>query len=161
MNPDAPGDANASLPEVVISKEEAVFRMDGRGRWYNRHGCFTHKRIIDHFNRSIRHDDHGYYLTQERSGIREKVYFDFEDTPLFAVQLLTGPPMQLVLNTGETIMLDPGRLFVRDDHLYQSRDGERIKFADRALMAMAPLLQPCADGYLIQIGDHAHPIPVH
>lgn len=152
---------DASLPEVVVSREKAVFWMDGRGRWQNRHGRFEHRRIIDHFNRSIRRDKDGYYVTQVRGDVREKVYFPFEDTPLFIVRIIPGAPMRIVLNTGEEIPLDPEALFVESDQLYQRRGDERIKFTDRALLAMAPYLEERDDGLTIRIGNRTYPIPGH
>lgn len=149
----------ADLPEVVIPKEKAVFWMDGRGRWQNRHGRFEHKRIIDHFNRSIRRDENGYYVTQVRGDVREKVYFPYEDTPLFVVRVGPALPLRLDLNTGETIPLDPAALFVESDQLYHKSGDARIKFADRALLAIGPYLEEQADGLNICIGDHTWPIP--
>ncbi len=147
------------LPEVVIPKEKAVFWMDGRGRWQNRHGRFEHKRIIDHFNRSIRRDKHGYYVTQTRGAVREKVYFSYEDTPLFVFQVIDRNPVDLVLNTGETIPLDPARLFVQSDQLYQQRGDERIKFTERALLAISPFLEERPEGLTLRIGAQIFPIP--
>ena len=159
MKNNDPSTAESHLPEVVISKENAVFWMDGRGRWCNRHGSFAHKRIIDHFNRSIRRDKDGYYVTQTRGEIREKVYFAFAETPLFVSQVITRDPMQLVLNTGDTIALDPARLYIESDQLYQKQGDECIKFSDRSLLAMAPYLEESTDGFCICIGDHTWPIP--
>jgi hypothetical protein len=158
MNTD-PSTKDSRLPEVVIPKENAVFWMDGRGRWQNRHGRFEHKRIIDHFNRSIRRDKDGYYVTQTRGDVREKVYFAYEDTPLFVFQLITGDPMRLVLNTGETIPLDPARLFVQADQLYFLRGDERIKFSGRALLAMSPCLEERPEGLSFRLGDRTYPVP--
>ena len=73
-NPPLPHD-DTDLTEVVIPRENAVFWMDAEGRWCNRHGRFAHKRIIDYFNRSIGRDAMGYFVTQVRGDIREKVYF--------------------------------------------------------------------------------------
>lgn len=151
---------DAPRTEVVIPKEKAVFWMDGRGRWQNRHGRFEHKRIIDHFNRSIRRDEGGYYVTQMRGKIREKVYFPYEDTPLFIVRVIPAPPLRLLINTGKEILLDPAALFVESDHLYHKRGDERIKFTDRALMAMVSYLEECAEGLRIRIDDRTWPIPV-
>ena len=148
----------SGLTEVVIPREKAVFWMDGRGRWHNRHGRFEHKRIIDHFNHSIRHDEDGYFVTQTRGDICEKVYFAFDDTPLFVLQVVAGDPMQLVLNTVETIPLDPTQLIVQADQLYQRRGDERIKFSDRALLAISPCLEEGSDGLCIRIGDRRYPI---
>ncbi len=146
-------------PEVVIPKEKAVFWMDGRGRWQNRHGRFEHKRIIDHFNRSIRRDEDGYFVTQVRGEVREKVYFPYEDTPLFIVRVSAKAPLRLDLNTGETIPLDPAALFVESNQLYHKMGDARIRFSDRALLAISPYLEEKADGLSICIGDHTWPIP--
>lgn len=146
------------LPEVVITKEEAVFWMDGHGRWQNRHGRFEHKRIIDYFNHAIRRDPDGYYVTQTRGDVRERVYFAYDDTPLFVFQVLAGDPMLMTLNTGETLALDPSRLFIQSDQLYQQRGDERIKFTDRALLTLAPYLVEDTDGVCVLMGDRSWPI---
>ncbi len=156
MNPQIP---KTGLSEIVIPKENAVFWMDGQGRWQNRHGRFAHKRIIDHFNRSIRRDADGYYVTQVRGDVREKVYFPYEDTPIFIIQIIPERPLSLTLNTGDTIPLDPAALFVESDQLYHQRGEECIKFTDRALMAIAPYLEEGPDGLSIHIDDHTYPIP--
>lgn len=161
MKNNDPSSMAPRLPEVVIPKENAVFWMDDRGRWHNRHGRFEHKRIIDHFNRSIRRDKDGYYVTQTRGDICEKVYFAYADTPLFVLRIIGRDPIHLVLNTAETIVLDPARLFVEADQLYQKRGDERIKFTDRGLLAMAPYLDESADGFSIRIGNRTWPIPEH
>jgi hypothetical protein len=159
MKNNHPSSMDSGLSEVVIPKENAVFWMDDRGRWHNRHGRFEHKRIIDHFNRAIRRDEDGYYVTQIRGNVREKVYFAYDDTPLFVFQVIAREPIHLLLNTGETIALDPARLFVEADQLYQKRGDERIKFSDRALLTIAPYLDECAEGLSIRIGDRSWPIP--
>ena len=148
-----------TLPEVVIPKENAVFWMDDQGRWHNRHGRFEHKRIIDHFNRSIRRDRDGYYVTQERSGIREKVYFAHSGTPLFVIRVVAGPAMQLELNTGATLLLDPEQLFICDDQLYQRKGRECIRFTDRALLALSVHLVETPTGLSICLDDRLFPIP--
>lgn len=154
-----PSNEDQSLTEVVIPKENAVFWMDDQGRWHNRHGRFEHKRIIAYFNRSIRHDADGYYITQVRGAIREKVYFPFDDTPLFVFRVIAGDPLQLVLNTGQTLPLDPKRLFVRADQLYQRQEEEVIKFSERTLMDLAPYLEETSDGLEIRMEGQRFPIP--
>jgi hypothetical protein len=158
MKKNDPSSMDSRRSEVVIPKENAVFWMDGRGCWHNRHGRFEHKRIIDHFNRSIRRDADGYYVTQIRGNVREKVYFAYDDTPLFVIQVVDRDPIHLRLNTGETISLDPARLFVESDQLYQQRGDEHIKFSDRALLAVAPYLDEDPDGLRIRIGNRTWPI---
>ena len=69
--------------EVIISKEEAVFRMDKYGSWRYNNEKFQHKKIINFFHSSIRKDKHGYHIRQAHRDHVEKVYFPYEDTPLF------------------------------------------------------------------------------
>ncbi|HSO20322.1 MAG TPA: MFS transporter permease [Desulfosarcina sp.] len=149
-----------ALKQVVVPREHAVFWMDGRGHWHNRHGRFEHKRIIDHFIRAIRRDGDGYYVTQVRGDICEKVYFPFEDTPLFVVRIIPPPPLRLHLNTGREIPLDPAGLYVEADHIYLRNGDERIKFAERALLALAPYLQEGEEGGLqLSVKGSTWPIP--
>jgi hypothetical protein len=155
----APPPADPNLPEIVIPRENAVFWMDERGRWHNRHGRFEHKRIIDHFNRSIRCDSGGYYVTQERNGFLEKVYFRYIDTPLFAFRILPGDPMELELNTGEIVPLAPEQLFTHGDQLYQRHGAACLKFTDRTLMAIAPCLFEAPEGLCLRIDAGTFPIP--
>jgi len=146
------------LTDIVIPKEKAVFWMDGRGHWHNRHGRFAHKRIVDHFNRSIGRDAKGYFVSQIRDKIRERVYFHYDDTPLFAVRVVDDGAITLVLNTGETIPLDPFGLFVQSDQLYQRRNDERIKFTDRALLSLSAYFAETKNGLAINIGGQHFPI---
>jgi len=159
LKEDNPTPVDPDLPEIVIPSENAVFWMDERGRWQNRHGRFEHKRIIDHFNRSIRRDSGGYYVTQERNGFREKVYFRYVDTPLFVFRILPGDPMELELNTGEVVSLEPDRLFIHGDQLYQRHGTACLKFTDRTLMAMAPDLVETSEGLCLRIDAKTFPIP--
>ena len=161
MNETEPPLPKTPLHEVVIAEEDAVFWMDGQGHWHNRHGRFEHKRIIDHFNRSIRRDEAGYFVTQIRGDIREKVYFSYEDTALFVVRIVDENPIRLVLNTGSIVDLDPGRLFVHGDNMYLKRDDERIRFTGHALMAMAKHLEDGEKGLMFRLGDRCWPIPTH
>ena len=71
------------IKQVVIPRQKAVFWMDAQGRWHNQHGTFQHKKIIDHFNASIRKDRDGYYVGQYRDGLYEKVYFTYQETARF------------------------------------------------------------------------------
>lgn len=144
--------------EVVIPKEKAVFWMDARGRWHNQHGAFEHPKIIAHFNAHIRRDAGGYYLSQEINGRIEKVYFPYEDTALFALDLCGGSPEVLLLNTGERLPLDPRGLAVKGDALYQLRDGERIKFNERCLLKLAERIDDSDGHYCFRSDAGNHPI---
>ena len=159
MKKETPPNDAQSLTEVVIPKENAVFWMDDRGRWHNRHGRFEHKRIIDYFNRSIGYDESGYYITQIRGPVREKVYFRYEDTPLFVFRIINADPLQLALNTGQTLPLDPQQLFIKADQLYQRHGDQVIKFSERTLVDMAPYLEDTSNGLVIRLNGQDFPIP--
>jgi hypothetical protein len=148
-----------TLPEIVIAKENALFWLDGRGRWCNRHGPFARKKIIDRFHRAIARDGNGYYVAQENEGRREKVYFRYEDTALFvfAVQL-ERVPVTLVLNTGRHLPLEPRRLFTQHDTLYLDHKGERIKFTERALLQISRLMVEEAGAWWIVAHGGRHRI---
>ena len=143
---------------IVIPKERALFRMDARGFWHNTHGRFRKKSIIDHFNRSIQRDDRGYFVTQINGDRIEKVYFPYEDTALFATDLLMGDTVQLRLNTGEELPLSPESLFIREDNLYMERGGDLIKFSERMLLKLANLLDGDDSAYFLRMGNARYPI---
>lgn len=152
-------DNKAELHEIVIPKENAVFWMDGRGRWCNQNGPFQHKKIIDYFNAAIRRDDNGFFVAQVRDNVCEKVYFRYEDTALFVVDIIFMDPIELVLNTGAKMALVPEALFVREDHLYME-DGELlIKFNERAMLRIAEIMVCTLDRYSIQVGGRDYSVP--
>lgn len=122
---------------VVVPKEEAVFWMDRFGHWYNEGGRLRHKKIVDYFNAAICRDRDGYFVQQVRDDIVEKVYFRYEDTPLFVVDATAEDPVRLRLNTRETLALETEQLFIQGDSLYLQRGEDRIKFSDRALLKLA------------------------
>ena len=148
-----------ALPEIVIPRENAVFRLDARGRWCNRHGMFRNRRICDHFHAAIRRDAAGYHLRQELPDRVEKVYFPYEDTALFVVQVALGDPVELTLNTRRRVALDPAFLFVRGESLYLTLEGERVKFTERATLKLAEAMEFTPEGYAIRTGERVHPIP--
>ena len=129
--------------------------MDGRGRWHNQHGPFENKKIIDFFNASIQWDNKGYHVIQQREGLIEKVYFSYEDTALFVVDIKDHT---LVLNTYQTISLMPEALFVSNDHLYTRHQSQRIKFSDRALLKLADKIKHEKDQYFYCEDDQRHRI---
>ena len=135
------------LKEVVIEKEDAVFRMDGNGQWHNQHGRFQHKKVIDYFHTCIQKDEHGFYLTQERDKCIEKVYFPYEETAYFVFNVIAGDPITLVLNTKERLKLDPKGLCIKDDNLYLRHGEDIIKFTDRSMMKIASFLEERDKGY--------------
>lgn len=148
-----------ALPEVVIPRENAVFRLDARGRWCNRHGVFRNRRICDHFHAAIRRDAAGYHLRQELPDRVEKVYFPYEDTALFVVRVALGDPVDLTLNTRRRVALDPALLFVQGESLYLTLEGERVKFTERATLKLAEAMEFTPEGYAIRTGERVHPIP--
>ena len=135
------GANNHELPIRVIPREDAVFWLDSRGFWCNRHGRFRNPKISKHFHASIHRDENGFFLTQDHPDYLEKVYFPFEDTALFVFQVQPGAPLTLILNTGTSIPLDPRELFMADDSLYLLHHQERIKFSERALIQLSKHLE--------------------
>ncbi len=148
------------MKEIVIPEEQAVFWLDGRGRWRNASGLFRNPRIIDYFHASIRRDERGYHLRQERDGVIEKVYFRCEDTALFVREVIRAETVRLVLNTRQELTLEPERLFIENDQLYlQTAAGERVKFTERALMTLADAIEVADDGYRLNLDGRRVPIP--
>jgi hypothetical protein len=132
----------SSLPVRIIPREEAVFWLDKNGCWRNRHGKFRNPKIIAHFHACIQRDEHGYFLTQDHPHYREKIYFPSEDTALFVFDVQEkDQEVMLKLNTGQEVPLPPDKLFIQNDHLYMDLDGERVKFSERALIALSKYLQ--------------------
>ena len=144
--------------EMVISKDDAVFWLDKNGRWHNANGEFQHKKIIDYFNSSIKKDEGGYYLFQEMESLREKVYFHYEDTALFAVDLVEDKDITLVLNTHKRVRLMPKKLFTRNDNLYMRIGSEVIKFVERGLMKISDLLEFKDEQYFIRVKNRRYRI---
>jgi len=146
-------------PEIVIPRENAVFRLDHRGRWCNAHGVFRNRRIIDYFHSAIRRDEGGYFVCQERENVIEKVYFPYEDTALFVFDVILSESAGLVLNTKEKISLSPEDLFIANDCLYLRRGDERIKFSERAMMKLADALEFADGAYCLRIAAGRFRIP--
>jgi hypothetical protein len=144
--------------EIVISQDDAVFWLNENGRWHNAHGEFQHKKIIDYFHSSIQKDEKGYYLFQERGNLREKVYFHYEDTALFAVDLIKDEDITLILNTKKQKKLKPRNLFTKNDNLYMRLGQETIKFAERGLMKISDLLEFKDEQYFIKVKNRRYRI---
>ena len=143
----------------VIPKENAVFWMDMNGIWRNEHGRFEHPRIISYFNRSIQKDDQGYFLSQTVDEMVEKVYFPYEDTAVFVVDIRTGNCVDLVLNIGKKITLNPDTLFIKDDGLFSQTPDHLIKFNQHALTKLTGLLDETDQGLVLNLGETTYPIP--
>jgi len=147
------------LKEIIISKDEAAFWLDQKGRWNNVHGEFEHKKIIDYFHTSIKKDKDGYYLGQMNGNNKEKVYFHFEDTALFVFDIIKDKDIILVLNTKKKIKIRPQKLFIKDDNLYMQVGEERIKFTERGLMKISNLIECDNDRYFIKVKNRRYKIP--
>lgn len=137
----------------IIPKEEAVFWMDRDGTWHNDHGKLEHPKIIKYFNQSIGKDEQGYFLSQTINDIEEKVYFPYEETAVFVVDLAqkeTG--LELTLNTLETIALDPDALYTKADALFMETDAHLIKFTQNALARISSFLKETSQGLALNLG---------
>lgn len=144
--------------EWVVAKEDAVFWLDKNGDWHNEHGKFQHKKIIDYFHSAIEKDKDGYYLSQERDGFREKVYFPHEDSVLFVFNVIEADDIILELNTKRRVKLKPRKLFIKEDSLYMAEKDENIKFAEQALMRISKLLEYENDRYFIRVKGRRYAI---
>jgi hypothetical protein len=74
------------------------------------------------------------------------------------VDAAIGDTVELLLNTGETIELNPEGLFVCKDHLYLQREDERIKFSDRVLLKLSAFIDYDAGRYYFSSGQERHPL---
>ena len=148
------------MKEIVINKEDAVFWMDANGRWHNQHGEFEHKRVIDYFNRSIDYDADGYFVSQQRGELIEKVYFPFEETALFVVEIISDQDIWLLLNTGKKIALDPKSLMIKNDSLFLQKDNLLIKFNDRSMMKLSNRFEEKDGQFQIRLNGIYHPIQI-
>lgn len=137
--------------DIIIPKDKAVFWLDKHGRWHNEHGEFQHKKIIHFFHTSIKKDENGYYLSQTRDDFTEKVYFHYEDTALFVVDIIEDSDVTLVLNTKQQVALKATELFVIDEDLYMQNGQDKIKFAERGLMKISKFLEFEDDQYFIKL----------
>jgi hypothetical protein len=146
------------IKEVVIPKEKAVFWLDKNGHWYNDHGRFRHKKIIDYFHASIRKDGNGYFLSQANENFIEKVYFHHEDTALFVFDVIAENGMILVLNTRKRIQLDPEKLFMKNDSLYMQLGEETVKFAEHGLRKIADLMEDEGNRFFIRLKSKRYEI---
>jgi hypothetical protein len=144
--------------DIVIPKDKAVFWLDTNGCWRNESGRFRHKKISAHFHAAIRKDAGGFFLYQDRGEYTEKVYFPFEDTALFVFGVALDDDVSLTLNTGETILLEPQKLFVQNDHLYITREEDRVKFSERSLLKISTLLDVDDDVYFIHLNGQKYRI---
>jgi hypothetical protein len=149
-----------TLKEIVIPKENAVFWMDGNGRWHNEHGPFQHKKLIDYFNTSIGRDAGGFFVGQERGDVREKVYFRCEETALFAVDIEVESVMRILLNTRERIKLDPEKLYIKSDCLFMHYQETLIKFTDRCMLRLSGNIEEVDGTYYFQLKDKRYIIPI-
>jgi len=139
--------------QTIIPKEDAVFWMDQDGTWHNEHGKLEHPKIIKYFNQSIGKDDQGYFLSQNINDVEEKVYFPYEETAVFVVDLVPKENgIALTLNTLETIALDPDALYTKSDALFMETDTHLIKFTQNALARMSSFLEETTQGLALNLG---------
>ena len=148
------------LKTIEITRDEAVFRLDGNGCWHNSDGKFRHKKIIDYFHTSIQRDQKGYHLYQAHDKYIEKVYFPYEDKALFVFDVIENNDIMLVLNTKKRTRLKPKKLFIENDNLYMQLGNEVVKFAEQGLMKIASFLEEEGDGLFIRSKNRRYRIPI-
>lgn len=148
-----------NYPEIVVPKERALFWMDGQGRWHNQHGPFEHKKIIEHFNACIHKDQQGYYVGQNHNGVYEKVYFNYQETALFVLDLIWENPVKMIINTGERMALSPDMLFIRNDQLFHQKGDEFIMFSQNALTSISQKMEFSARACSLRLHGKSYTIP--
>jgi len=144
--------------EIIISKEDAVFWMDGNGRWHNQHGEFEHKKVVAYFNRSIRYDANGYFVSQVRDDMLEKVYFSYQETALFAVDVIQNDDLHLLLNTQKQVPLNPEKLFIRNDTLFMHFENQLIKFTGRSMIKLSDRFDDANGQFTLHLNGGAYTI---
>ena len=144
------------LNEIVIPKEKTVFWMDENGNWNNAHGRFENRKIIQKFNASITRDSQGYFVTQINGKNLEKVYFRYEDTALFAIDLIKDRELSLLLNTRNIVGLNPENLYMKGDALYMKDQDEWIKFSVRVLIKITKLMKESSEGFYFHWNNQSH-----
>lgn len=147
-----------SQPVKIIPKEAAVFWMDKNGDWNNEHGKFEHPKIIRYFNAAIQKDENGYFVHQLTEEYEEKVYFSYEDTALFVVDISLEDKIFFRLNNTRTIDFDTGQLFVSEDNLYFQTPEHRVKFTPRALLKISNFLEEKHGQLFFTINGHSYPV---
>jgi len=149
--------ANEQKPVRVIPKEKAVFRLDKNGVWHIDDEKFTNQKIINYFHSLIKKDKDGYFLEQEHRDFIEKVYFPYEETPLFVFRVIKRDDgLILCLNTGKQIKFDPEKLILKNNDLYIRNDEDLIKFNDNAVLSLADYIDDVDDRYVINIDGKRH-----
>ena len=149
-----------TLREVIVPADKATFWMDRWGNWCNRHGRFEHRKIIAYFNAAVQRDAQGFFVSQINGDVREKVYFNYEETALFVFDVKLGDVITLVLNTGRQVGLEPGMLFIRNDHLYAREGRELIKFNQASMLKISRFFENAGEHcFLVYKGQRAA-IPV-
>jgi hypothetical protein len=86
------------------------------------------------------------------------VYFHYEDSALFVVDLIKDNDIMLILNTKRRVKLRPKNLFTRNDNLYMRMGEETIKFTERGLMKISDLLEFSDTQYFIKVKNKKYRI---
>jgi hypothetical protein len=92
---------------------------------------------VAYFNRSIGYDADGYFVSQIRGDVVEKVYFPYQETALFAVDIIQNDDLHLRLNTQKQVPLNPQKLFIRNDTLFMHFENQLIKFTSRSMIKLS------------------------
>jgi hypothetical protein len=147
--------SDSSIEQRIIQKDHAVFWMDKDGHWQNEHGRFEHPKLIRFFHESIQKDENGYFVFQKTDQFQEKVYFNYEDTAVFVFDISIGKHIRLLLNTGDKIGFEQGRLIQKGDCLYLDTPEHRIKFSQNTLMKLSRYLKDTDGSLTITIDEQS------
>ena len=81
----------------------------------------------------------------------EKVYFRYQETALFAVDIIQNDDLRLLLNTRKQIPLNPEKLFIRNDNLFMHFENQLIKFTDRSMIKLSNRLDDANGQFTIHL----------
>jgi len=110
-----------------------------------------------YFNSAIKKDENGYYVHQATGECEEKVYFPYEDTAVFVVDIIMkGPDISLILNTTDRTSLEEGELVMASDNLYLLTPDHRIKFSSHALVKISKFIEEKNEKFSILINEKTY-----
>lgn len=145
--------------QIVIQKEDAVFWMGENGDWFNAHGKLEHPKIIGYFHRSIQKDENGYFLSQQNGAFEEKVYFSYHHTAIFVFEIKeANNHILLILNTGQSVHLDPEQLMEKEDKLFINSENHLIQFNEHAMFKISKYLEEENGQLFLVYQDTRYPI---
>ncbi|OPZ59611.1 MAG: hypothetical protein BWY87_00918 [Deltaproteobacteria bacterium ADurb.Bin510] len=138
--------------DVIDVSASVSLSIDREGRWYYDGQEIIHPRVLETFRQGLRCDSDGRHFIEIGGEICSVAV---ADAP-FVVTTLRGDCQQglrLVLNSGETVRLDPSRLRLGAGGAFYTeiRDGLQARFTRAAHALLAQEVFELEDGYALEI----------